>query len=103
MAAPTITERPNGTPRPGAKERHPMKAQIPVIDLSSALTGDPVSRLRTGKEIDRTCTEIGFFTITGHGVPGEVIRGLNSKAHEFFALPMVEKFEVMPADIKHPR
>jgi isopenicillin N synthase-like dioxygenase len=80
-----------------------MKAQIPVIDLSGALAGDPAARVRTGKEIDRTCTEIGFFTITGHGVPGEVIRGLNTKAHEFFALPMAEKFEVMPADIKHPR
>ena len=63
----------------------------------------PAARLRTGREIDRTCTEIGFFTITGHGVPAEVIRGLNSKAHAFFALPMQEKLEVMPADIKTPR
>src|SRR5580765_3513636 len=80
-----------------------MQTQIPVIDLGSALTGDPAARLRTGREIDRTCTDIGFFTITGHGVPEEVIRGLNSKAHAFFALPMQDKLEVMPADIKTPR
>jgi isopenicillin N synthase-like dioxygenase len=54
-----------------------MAATIPVIDLASALGGDPVARLRTGREIDRTCTEIGFFTITGHGVPAETIRALN--------------------------
>ncbi|HZT49761.1 MAG TPA: 2-oxoglutarate and iron-dependent oxygenase domain-containing protein, partial [Hyphomicrobiaceae bacterium] len=80
-----------------------MAATIPVIDLSSALSGDPVERLRTGREIDRTCTEIGFFTITGHGVPAETIRALNREAHAFFALPMEEKVKVMPADIKSPR
>ena len=61
------------------------------------------ARLRLGQLIDRTCTEIGFFTVTGHGVPTEVIAGLNGKAHAFFALPMEEKCEVMPADIKSPR
>jgi len=80
-----------------------MQTQIPVIDLGSALDGDPAARLRTGREIDRTCTEIGFFTIAGHGVPAEVIRGLNREAHAFFALPMEEKRNTMPADIKLPR
>ena len=36
-------------------------------------------------------------------MPADVIQGLNRKAHEFFALPMEEKQEVMPADIKSPR
>ena len=80
-----------------------MKPQIPVIDLTDARSSDRDARLRLGRQIDRTCTEIGFFTIAGHGVPSEVIRGLNSKAHAFFALPMEEKLEVMPADIKSPR
>ena len=80
-----------------------MKQQIPVIDLTDARSGDRAARLRLGQQIDRTCTDIGFFTITGHGVPTDVIQGLNRKAHEFFALPMEEKQEVMPADIKSPR
>ena len=80
-----------------------MKQQIPVIDLTDARSGDRAARLRLGQQIDRTCTDIGFFTITGHGVPADVIQGLNRKAHEFFALPMEEKQEVMPADIKSPR
>jgi len=80
-----------------------MKTQIPVIDLTDARSPDRAARLRLGQLIDRTCTEIGFFTITGHGVPPEVIAGLNRKAHEFFALPMEEKQKVMPADIKSPR
>jgi isopenicillin N synthase-like dioxygenase len=80
-----------------------MKQQIPVIDLTDARSGDRAARLRLGQQIDRTCTDIGFFTITGHGVAADVIQGLNRKAHEFFALPMEEKQEVMPADIKSPR
>ncbi len=80
-----------------------MKPQIPVIDLADARSADRAARLRLGQLIDRTCTDIGFFTITGHGVPAETIMGLNRKAHEFFALPMAEKQEVMPADIKSPR
>ena len=80
-----------------------MQNDIPVIDLSGAFTGDAAARLRAGRRIDRICTEIGFFTITGHGVPPDVIRGLNRKAHAFFALPMEEKQKVMPVDIKTPR
>ena len=80
-----------------------MKQQIPVIDLTDARSGDRAARLRLGQQIDRTCTDIGFFTITGHGVAADVIQGLNRTAHEFFALPMEEKQEVMPADIKSPR
>jgi isopenicillin N synthase-like dioxygenase len=80
-----------------------MQTQIPVIDLKNALDGDPAARLRTGREIDRTCTEIGFFTIAGHGVPVEVIASLNREAHAFFALPMEEKRNATPANIKLPR
>ena len=80
-----------------------MKPQIPVIDLTDARSSDRTARLRLGQLIDRTCTEIGFFTITGHGVPADAIRGLNRKAHEFFALPMEEKQAAMPADITIPR
>ena len=80
-----------------------MPRDIPVVDLTSAFTGDAAARLRTGGQIDRICTEIGFFTITGHGVPHDVIWRLNRKAHEFFALPIEEKRKAMPADIKTPR
>ena len=56
-----------------------MKQQIPVIDLTDARSGDRAARLRLGQEIDRTCTEIGFFTITGHGVPSDVIRASTAR------------------------
>jgi len=80
-----------------------MESEIPLVDLTSAFSADASARLRTGRRSDRISTQIGFFTITGHGVPNGVTCGLNRKAHEFFALPMEEKQKVMPAAIKTPR
>ncbi len=68
-----------------------MTTRIPVIDISAALAGAPADRLATARAIDRACVEIGFFTITGHGVPRETIDALRTLAHAFFALPMAEK------------
>jgi isopenicillin N synthase-like dioxygenase len=65
--------------------------QIPIIDLSAALHGGLASRQAVAQEIDRTCREIGFFTISGHGVSVAVMNALRSKAHAFFALPLAEK------------
>jgi isopenicillin N synthase-like dioxygenase len=65
--------------------------QIPVIDLSAARVGGLASRQAVAREIDATCREIGFFTITGHGVPVATMDELRSKAHAFFALPLEEK------------
>ena len=68
-----------------------MTTRIPVIDLAPALGGSAADRLAVAREIDRICVEIGFFTITGHGVPKDVVDPLRHLAHEFFALPMDEK------------
>ena len=65
--------------------------QIPIIDLSEALGGGLASRQAVAREMDRTCREIGFFTISGHGVPAAAMNALRSKAHAFFALPLEEK------------
>jgi isopenicillin N synthase-like dioxygenase len=68
-----------------------MQKTIPVIDISAAREGGTAERLRVGREIDRICREIGFFTITGHGVPTEALDALRVSAHAFFALPLEEK------------
>jgi isopenicillin N synthase-like dioxygenase len=65
--------------------------RIPVIDLSAARTGGHASRQAVAREIDRSCREIGFFTIAGHGVPAKIMDELRSRAHAFFALPSDQK------------
>ena len=80
-----------------------MPETIPVIDLSSALGGSDVQRLKTAREIDKTCTELGFFTIKGHGVPTKVMTDLRDKANAFFALPLEEKLRAAHSNPAMPR
>lgn len=70
---------------------------IPVIDLAPAREGGQTDRLRVARRIDEACCEIGFFTITGHGVRVETISDLSAAAHVFFALPLEEKLKA-----RHP-
>jgi isopenicillin N synthase-like dioxygenase len=65
--------------------------RIPIIDLSAARSGGLAARQAVAREIDAACREIGFFTITGHGVPVATMDELRLKAHAFFALPSEEK------------
>jgi isopenicillin N synthase-like dioxygenase len=68
---------------------------IPTIDFSAARVGGLASRQAIAREIDATCREIGFFTITGHGVPVATMDDLRSQAHTFFALPLEEKYKAI--------
>jgi isopenicillin N synthase-like dioxygenase len=70
---------------------------IPVIDLGPARRADRAERLAVARAIDAACSEIGFFTITDHGVGDAVVADLRSAAHAFFALPAAEKLKA-----RHP-
>jgi isopenicillin N synthase-like dioxygenase len=80
-----------------------MTVTIPVIDIAPALGGSRAERLAVAREIDRTCVEIGFFTVTGHGVSPAVMDDLREKAHDFFALPLDEKRRAIHPVPKTPR
>jgi isopenicillin N synthase-like dioxygenase len=64
---------------------------VPVIDLVPARAGGPAARRDVAAAIDAACREIGFFAITGHGVPDRLVDDLRAQAHAFFALPLAEK------------
>jgi isopenicillin N synthase-like dioxygenase len=70
---------------------------IPIVDLTAAREGSLAERSRVARAIDAACCDIGFFTITGHGVPNQVIADLRAAAHAFFALPLARKLEA-----RHP-
>jgi isopenicillin N synthase-like dioxygenase len=72
------------------RDRSPM-SEVPLIDLAPARLGGRPERERVADAVDVACRDIGFFAITGHGVPDEMIRALRRTAHEFFALPPEEK------------
>ena len=46
------------------------------------------------RQIDEACRDTGFFLVTGHGVPADLITKARQRAIDFFALPDDEKMKV---------
>ena len=46
-----------------------MPAAVPVIDIAPWLAGDPAGGAAAAAQVDRALQDVGFFLITGHGVP----------------------------------
>lgn len=68
-----------------------MTASVPVIDLSPYFAGSASGKAQVARAVDKACREIGFLTITGHGVPTALIEAVYADAKEFFDLPLAAK------------
>lgn len=72
-----------------------MSVDIPIIDVTGLRTGDPGDRERVAGDIRAACTETGFFTVIGHGVPADLLDRTRDAAERFFALPEDRKQAVL--------
>lgn len=64
----------------------PVTDDIPLIDISDFGTAE--GRERIAGEIGAACTSIGFFLITGHGIPQSVMDGVFAASTRYFSLPL---------------
>ncbi|MEU6348456.1 2-oxoglutarate and iron-dependent oxygenase domain-containing protein [Streptomyces sp. NPDC047072] len=64
---------------------------IPLIDISAWRTGGTAQRERLAERLDRAMRDSGFFLVSGHGIPPELLAGIRSAAGRFFALPREAK------------
>ncbi|XP_008801975.1 gibberellin 2-beta-dioxygenase 1-like [Phoenix dactylifera] len=75
---------------------------LPVAPkLGTYFSGTPVINLaQPGLEtlLVRACEEFGFFKVTNHGIPVELMARLEAEVVKFFALPQTEKDRAGPAD-----
>ncbi|OEL38025.1 Gibberellin 2-beta-dioxygenase 1 [Dichanthelium oligosanthes] len=73
-------------------------AQPPVADVRSVDLSAPAGpeREAAARALVAACEEHGFFRVTGHGVPTELVRAAEAAAARFFALPQGEKEEEAP-------
>jgi len=72
-------------------------ATIPSIDLSPFATGLPLpshEALAVAAEIDTALRQVGFVTVTGHGLDDRVKEALFDRMRTFFALPLDVKNEI---------
>ncbi|MEP7300613.1 MAG: 2-oxoglutarate and iron-dependent oxygenase domain-containing protein [Caldimonas sp.] len=60
---------------------------IPVIDIPGLGAGDVAARRAVAARIGRACREVGFFVVTGHGVPADLIADTFAAGAAFFAQP----------------
>jgi len=60
--------------------------QVPILDIER-LADDPAALAA----LDRACAEWGFFQVTGHGIPQDLMEATLARMREFFALPPHEK------------
>jgi isopenicillin N synthase-like dioxygenase len=67
---------------------------IPTIDMTPLRTGSDAQKREVARQIDEACRDTGFFLVTGHGVPADLITKARQRAIDFFALPDEEKMKV---------
>jgi len=73
-----------------------MSHDFPVIDIAAVRQPQvsAAARFEIARRVASACEEIGFFAVTGHGVPGAVIADLVAQSYAFFDLPLAEKLAV---------
>ncbi len=64
---------------------------IPLIDLAGMHENDPTAKARIAVALRKACTEVGFFYITNHGVPEDLIGNVLSQARRLFECPLDQK------------
>src|SRR5476649_2235977 len=60
-----------------------------------AIAADLDARRALAREIDRTCREIGFIVIAGHGIDAGLIATVEETSRAFFDLPLEEKMRIV--------
>jgi isopenicillin N synthase-like dioxygenase len=68
---------------------------LPVIDVAALAGAAPeAAGAAVAGQIQAACRDRGFFYVTGHGVPPELLDQLAAASAEFFALPLADKMEI---------
>ena len=74
------------------------KSYIPTINISSLIKNnfETKNAIKTIKEIEKACINVGFFQITGHGINLKVIKKTCEIGNKFFNLPDIKKRKLSP-------
>lgn len=79
------------------------QVSVPLIDISGLRSISAADRKSVADAIDRACREIGFFYITGHGVPDSLVTELTAISRRFFDQPLDTKMAIASANSEHFR
>ncbi|CAL0312840.1 unnamed protein product [Lupinus luteus] len=76
-------------------------SSIPIINISALLAksddpkmGEDPCVLEVVRQLDKACTEAGFFYVKGHGIPETLLGAVKDITRRFFELPYEEKAQI---------
>ncbi|MBD8010819.1 isopenicillin N synthase family oxygenase [Microbacterium sp. Re1] len=72
---------------------------LPILDLSQLDAGDDAAA-RFRADLRAATRDVGFFYLTGTGIPADLEQRLHSAARDFFALPDADKLAI--ENVKSP-
>ncbi|MGI9316857.1 MAG: isopenicillin N synthase family dioxygenase [bacterium] len=73
------------------------QSEIPILDVSAIVQGDPKGIGSLASQIGEACRNIGFFCVTGHGIEPAMMQHTFDMMKAFFALPLEQKMAVSMA------
>jgi isopenicillin N synthase-like dioxygenase len=62
-------------------------SSIPVIDISPLVSGSPERAHAVARTLGNACRDVGFFYISGHGVPSALMKRVFDTSAAFFTGP----------------
>lgn len=75
---------------------------IPLIDISGLATPGPAAD-SVARRIGQACRSIGFFVVTGHGIPQAALDAIAIQTRSLFTLPEREKLALSIEHSPHNR
>jgi isopenicillin N synthase-like dioxygenase len=73
-------------------------ATVPIIDIAGYGSGARAEQKAVVDAVDAACRAVGFFVVTGHGVPEDVIDRADRASRALFDLSQAEKLRHRPSD-----
>jgi isopenicillin N synthase-like dioxygenase len=64
---------------------------VPLIDFADMLTGTAEAKNRVAAQLRDACINVGFFYISNHGVPQDLIDAMFDIQPRLFGLPLADK------------
>lgn len=71
-----------------------MNANLPIIDISALANPDTSQWNEVIEAIDKACRDTGFFYVTGHGIPAQQFKDVETMADQLFSQPEQEKQKI---------
>jgi isopenicillin N synthase-like dioxygenase len=68
--------------------------EVPVLDMGPYLSGTPDAAERLAQELRQVTETIGFFYLSGHGIPEATIAATFEQSRRFHALPEETKSKI---------